>query len=112
LEYYEDASSTSFLSRVAVPTIILTSQDDPVVPFSMFQKSSLSSYIDLVAPPHGGHLGFLSRVRTDPDRHWMDWRICDWILSLEEYVGNDRVSIHQAHEIPSRHLRENYVSNR
>ena len=27
----------------------------------------------------GGHLGFLSRPNGDPDRHWMDWRILDWI---------------------------------
>lgn len=112
LEYYEDASSSPVLSRVAVPTIILTSQDDPVVPFSMFQRSSLSSYIDLVAPPHGGHLGFLSRVQTDPDRHWMDWRICNWIRRLDEVVGNERSNVHQAHTVPAMHLSEKFVSNR
>ena len=84
IDYYEDASSAPWLSSVSVPTVILTSQDDPVVPFSMFQKAELSSYVDVVAPRHGGHLGFLATGKSDPDRHWMDWRICQWISGLDD----------------------------
>ena len=82
-EYYEDASSATQLNNVAVPTIILTAQDDPIVPFEMYSNYSMSKYIDIVAPQQGGHLGFLGQGR-DPDRHWMDWRICQWVTSLDD----------------------------
>jgi hypothetical protein len=71
------------LERVNVPTIILTSQDDPVIPFSMFNKHSFSNFIELIPTTHGGHLGFIGPGQ-DPDRHWMDWRICQWIGSLDK----------------------------
>ena len=83
MDYYEDASSAPVLGDITVPTVILTAQDDPVVPISMFKRQPLSSYIEFVAPRHGGHLGFISRGSSDPDRHWMDWRICDWITAQE-----------------------------
>ncbi|MEL7497966.1 MAG: alpha/beta fold hydrolase [Planctomycetota bacterium] len=93
MDYYEDASSTTHLGNVAVRTIILTAQDDPVVPIKMFESTPLSSAIDVVAPRHGGHLGFLSRAHNDPDRHWMDWRICQWITGIEsksDPIGDNR----------------------
>ncbi len=87
-EYYEDASSGPLLDRINVPTVILTSQDDPVIPFSMFDRHSFSGYVELVSTQHGGHLGFLGQGE-DPDRHWMDWRICQWIKSLDHEFAMD-----------------------
>lgn len=91
-EYYADASSASTLDRISVPTIILTAEDDPVVPFSMFSNYSHSNFVELVTTTHGGHLGFIGQKRTeDPDRHWMDWRICQWIGSLDaQFKGEAR----------------------
>ncbi len=83
-DYYEDCSSIHLLKDVRVPTIILSSQDDPVVPFEMYQRAHLSNYIDLASTRHGGHLGFLSRGIRDPDRFWMDWRISQWISALDD----------------------------
>ena len=87
MEYYEDASSAEQLYRVTIPTIILTSQDDPVVPFDMYHKHQMSEYIDLISTQKGGHLGFIGQGFKDPDRYWMDWRICQWVESLDEDYG-------------------------
>ena len=62
-----------------MPTVILASRDDPVVPFAMYSHWPMSSRIQQFTTSHGGHLGFLGRGNSDPDGHWMDWRICDWI---------------------------------
>ena len=87
MEYYEDASSAKQLDRVKVPTIILTSQDDPVVPFEMYARFEMSEYIELISTTHGGHLGFIGQEFKDPDRYWMDWRICQWVESQDEDYG-------------------------
>lgn len=82
-EYYEKCSSARFLSDVKIPTIILTSRDDPVVPFDMLANTPISNYVDLVSTRTGGHLGFLSRGIRDPDRYWMDWRISQWVAAID-----------------------------
>ncbi len=82
-EYYEKCSSARFLSEVKIPTIILTSRDDPVVPFDMLANTPVSNYVDMVSTRTGGHLGFLSRGIRDPDRYWMDWRISQWVAGID-----------------------------
>lgn len=86
-EYYEDASSGPWLDQVKVPTVILTAEDDPVVPYSMFGDYQMSKHIELISTRHGGHLGFLGQRLRDPDRHWMDWRICQWLTSQDNDFG-------------------------
>ncbi len=88
IEYYRDASSGPWLDKIEIPTVIVTAKDDPVVPFSMFSRFAMSSEIELVAPAQGGHLGFLARKTRDPDRHWMDWRICQAIENLQTTKEN------------------------
>ena len=82
-DYYEKCSSARLLSDIKVPTIILTSRDDPVVPFDMLANTPFSNYVDMISTRTGGHLGFLSRGIRDPDRYWMDWRISQWIAAID-----------------------------
>jgi len=82
-EYYEKCSSGPWLQHVRVPTILLTAKDDPVVPFDSYDPYPRSSSIELITTERGGHLGFLGRPQRDPDRYWMDWRICNWLTSLD-----------------------------
>lgn len=86
-EYYEDASSAPLLWKVNVPTIVLAAADDPVVPYAMFDEFEMSNYIELISTNKGGHLGFIGKGTRDPDRHWMDWRICQWVTSQDEDFG-------------------------
>jgi len=82
-DYYDKCSSVRLLTDVKIPTIILTSRDDPVVPFDMLANAPVSNYVDLVSTRTGGHLGFLSRGIRDPDRYWMDWRISQWVSAID-----------------------------
>lgn len=92
LDYYRDSSSGPWLNKIEIPTVIVAAKDDPVVPFSMFSRFEMSTEIELFAPANGGHLGFLAGKSSDPDRHWMDWRICQAIENFQssKEVGNRR----------------------
>ena len=70
-----------------VPTLLVTAMDDPVVPFEMYADHPMSNAIKIVATQHGGHLGFFGRRGDDPDRHWLDWRICEWNQSLASTIS-------------------------
>jgi len=83
-EYYEKCSSIRIVKDITVPTIVLTSKDDPVIPVDMIRECERSSHVEVIETRAGGHLGFVSRGRRDPDRFWMDWRISQWIASIDE----------------------------
>jgi predicted alpha/beta-fold hydrolase len=80
-DYYVRASSGALLRHITVPTLVLTAANDPIVPVGPFEIASYSPTTKLVITPCGGHLGFVSRLGTDPDRRWLDWRIIEWIES-------------------------------
>ncbi len=82
-DYYTRCSTIDRLDRICVPTILVAAQDDPVIPFEMFDSQCFSNQIEFVFTRHGGHLGFLGKTRRDPDPHWLDWRICQWLTGLE-----------------------------
>ena len=80
-DYYTRASSGPLLRHITVPTLIVTSASDPIIPVGPFEQASYSPTTQLVITPCGGHLGFIGRAGLDPDRRWLDWRILDWIGS-------------------------------
>lgn len=77
--YYATQSAARFLDRIRVPTLLIAAQDDPLVPFSMYQEQDAfrtNPALTLLAVERGGHLGFISR--TAP-RFWLDRVALDWI---------------------------------
>jgi predicted alpha/beta-fold hydrolase len=77
--YYHECSSLHSLPHIRIPTLILASRDDPMVPCQPFETTRLPAAMQLELTDHGGHLGFIARRGLDPDRRWMDWRILDWL---------------------------------
>lgn len=79
--YYATQSSAGFLDAIRVPTLVITAKDDPLVPFAIYGHTAFSRNpaLDLLAPEHGGHLGFLSRRGP---RFWLDGVVLDWICGL------------------------------
>lgn len=82
-DYYERVSAGRMLRDIAVPTVVVTAADDPIIPVRPFETAGYSSSTRLVVIPSGGHLGFISTKGTDPDRRWLDWRIVDWLTSSD-----------------------------
>ncbi len=82
-DYYARASAGPLLGRISLPTLILTAQDDPFVPYESFRHPSLTTNanITFLAPRCGGHVGFLSQATGDIDRFWAEHRIINFTQS-------------------------------
>lgn len=80
-EYYRTQSSQNFLPAIQIPALLVTAQDDPLVPFRVYTVQAVreNPAIELIAPPHGGHVAFLSKQSP---RFWCDEAILHWRARL------------------------------
>lgn len=90
-EYYRLCSAAPLLDQIRVPTWIISADDDPLIPPSMFEQTQMSSHVTLHLTCGGGHLGFVAARSSDPDHRWLDWRI------LEQVLG-EKVNAEARHE--------------
>lgn len=82
-DYYRRSSAAQFVPAIRVSTLIVTSRDDPLVPYQPFEALDCPSAVSLHIAESGGHLGYIGRSGIDADRRWMDWRVVDWITHSE-----------------------------
>ncbi len=80
-DYYDRAGARHVLDSIAVPTLIITAQDDPFIPYSMFMVPLIQRHpeIRVVAPSHGGHCGFFHWSHNGEDHYWAENRIMDFL---------------------------------
>ena len=80
-DYYERVGARHVLEQIAVPTLILTAQDDPFIPYGIFDTPALrrNASIHFVAPRHGGHCGFLQRPHAEEDAFWAENRLIEFM---------------------------------
>ncbi|MEM6688193.1 MAG: alpha/beta fold hydrolase [Planctomycetota bacterium] len=73
--YYEACSARPWLQRIGVPTRIVTTADDPIIPRKMFEqvRGELPQCVELLEPQNGGHNGFHSR----DGQNWVAGLIAD-----------------------------------
>ena len=50
------------LAQLAAPAVILTSQDDPIIPARDLARLAPSPRLEVHVTQHGGHTGFLERL--------------------------------------------------
>jgi predicted alpha/beta-fold hydrolase len=79
-DYYQKSSAGPLLKNIHVPSLMIWSKDDPIVPHDSYHRFTLSNAIETLEADRGGHLGFVGSRSTDQDRHWMDWRILEFLL--------------------------------
>ena len=79
VDYYDRAGARHVLASLSVPTTIFTAQDDPFIPYPMFDLPDLrdNKWIRLIAPRYGGHCGFFQARRGGEDRFWVENRIVE-----------------------------------
>ena len=79
-DYYRRASALPLIERINKPTLIIHAEDDPFVPFEPLNHCSVidNPQILLLAPEHGGHVGFVSDQVTEEDRFWSESRIVEF----------------------------------
>jgi predicted alpha/beta-fold hydrolase len=77
-DYYRRASSRPLLRFISLPAMLLTAQDDPMIPFASFADPAIrdNHQIALEAPRHGGHSAFISA--SSGQRFWAESRIVEF----------------------------------
>jgi predicted alpha/beta-fold hydrolase len=85
-DYYARTSSRPVLGRIRVPTLIIHSADDPLIPAEPFLDEAIADNPDvlLVLTRRGGHVGFLSDRAEGEDRHWAENRLVEFFTRLRE----------------------------
>lgn len=100
VDYYDRAGARHVVPQIAVPTLIITAQDDPFIPASLFKVPSImnNKNITLAMLRYGGHCGFFQKHRLREDRFWAENRIIEW-LSLQSYPASlDRLATYSGHQ--------------
>jgi hypothetical protein len=84
-DYYEHVGAKRVASKIRVPFLMITAQDDPFVPYESFLAARISDNpaIRFVAPQHGGHCGFISK-HGGAERFWAEQRIVEFCEALRE----------------------------
>lgn len=97
-DYYERASALRVIERVSRPTLILTAQDDPLVPVATVDRPEVreNRFLRLVTTARGGHCGFISN-EAGANRFWAERVIVDYFRS-QSRMGAGRTADHQTGE--------------
>ncbi len=84
-DYYRRSSSLGFLSRIAVPTLCISSEDDPFYPPEAVERArrARSPAVAFEVTPWGGHTGFVSGPWPWRPRYWAEERVVDWLGELQ-----------------------------
>ena len=74
-DYWARAASAPWLSRIAVPTLVLNARNDPFLPAAALERATREASPELVLefPRTGGHAGFPGRDR------WLARRVLDFL---------------------------------
>ncbi len=89
-DYYYRASAMRVVDRIRVPTLIITSEDDPFVPSQPFHDSRVTSnaWIDLRVTEHGGHCGFVGARSGADDGYWAENEIVQFVAKFGGLNGS------------------------
>lgn len=79
-DYYQSCSAKQYLRQIKVPTLILTSQDDPFVSSRDYLEAALSPQIVLRIEKYGGHMGYLDRSKQR--RRWLDYALHAYLEAI------------------------------
>jgi uncharacterized protein len=87
IDYWTQCSSRQFLQTIAVPTLLLSAQDDPFLTPNCFPfaEAEASEHLFLEAPATGGHLGFCSSLSSR--QSWAERRIVEFLSEWRHSHG-------------------------
>ena len=84
-DYYRRTSVAPRLAEIDMPTLIVATADDPILPVEPVAAAQLGRRTERLITDRGGHLGFVARRGIDRDRRWIDWRVIEFV---ESTLGN------------------------
>lgn len=82
-DYYAQCSSMHFIEPIAIPTMIVNAENDPIVPFRSLPIDLLRAHaqVTLTATKDGGHCGFRPARLTD-EYYWSETQAVQFMTSL------------------------------
>ena len=80
-DYYERASAVRMIDRISVPTLIIHAKDDPIIPFAPLERPEVkvNPNVSVLAPKHGGHVGFISGNAEGEKRFWSEVKAIEFV---------------------------------
>jgi predicted alpha/beta-fold hydrolase len=89
-DYYEKSSALRLIKNIRKPTLIIHAQDDPFVPFKPLTDPDIAAnpYVIMLAPEHGGHVGFVANKPIPEDRFWAENRLVEFCGMVEQASGD------------------------
>lgn len=90
--YYKEASSIWKFKQIQCPVLIITAEDDPLVPVDSFHRlTTATDELHVVITKHGGHGGFLQNA-TEEDREfdhfWAENRVVAYMRTVRQEVSS------------------------
>ena len=78
-DYWERASSKSFLTHIVVPTLLVNALDDPflALPCYPYHEAQVNPCLFLETPNAGGHVGFVSF--NNCGEYWSESRALEFL---------------------------------
>lgn len=78
VDYYRQSSSLAFLDRIAAPTLLLSSSDDPFLPSNVLARVALAASYNVMLTTEfhrsGGHVGFIGGALPWRAHYYAEWR--------------------------------------
>ncbi len=87
-DYHYRVAAARVIDRIAVPTLLLNSLDDPFIRLLPETRAKIlaNPAIALVETEHGGHCAFLAQPEGEDDGYWAEQtivRYLHWVLSAQ-----------------------------
>ncbi len=81
-DYYERCSAKRFVGTVEIPSILIQSRDDPMVPSASVPLDTIGRKpnLSLVLTRRGGHVGFYDRALGTGREGWLEQSIVRYLL--------------------------------
>ncbi len=85
-DYYDKASSSHVLERIALPALVIHADDDPFIVISAESRRKLetNSNVTFLHTKQGGHCAFICQPELPGgnDGHWAERKIVDFLAQL------------------------------
>jgi hypothetical protein len=85
-DYYSRSSSIGFINKVRIPTLLMSSWDDPFLPRKVLERvrdlSRGNPHLHLEFTRRGGHVGWITGSPWS-HRYHMEERVVEWLASGE-----------------------------
>ena len=78
-DYYQRSSSIAWVSKIKIPTLLLSAEDDPFLPSSVLDRvreiARANPYLQLQFTSSGGHVGFVAGEVPFRPSYWAEERL-------------------------------------